>query len=106
MMEKFISYEKLSKKEKRKLNSSRRRTWGPLNPVTRKPANSKAYNRKKARDWKRDYHEPTSGLLFYQICPARGAVGTGQIQRCGTEEIMPLRYFFQHNALQQGNALP
>lgn len=46
-MEKNIPYEKLSKKEKRKLDSARRGTWGELNPVTRKPENSRAYNRKK-----------------------------------------------------------
>ena len=51
-MEKFIPYEKLSKKEKRKLDAAKRRTWGEINPVTRKPQNSKAYNRKKAQDWK------------------------------------------------------
>lgn len=48
-MKKFIPYEKLSKKEKRKLDQSRRQTWGPLNPITRKPTNSKAYNRNKFR---------------------------------------------------------
>ena len=53
-MEKFIPYEKLSKKEKRKLDQAKRQTWGELNPVTRKPQNSKAYNRKKAQSWKRD----------------------------------------------------
>ena len=36
-MEKFIPYEKLSKKEKRSRDLSRRNTWGQLNPVTRKP---------------------------------------------------------------------
>lgn len=35
-MEKFIPYEKLSKKEKRKRDAMLRNTWGPLNPVTRK----------------------------------------------------------------------
>ena len=35
-MEKFIPHEKLSKKEKRKLDSARRGTWGQINPVTRK----------------------------------------------------------------------
>ena len=63
-MEKIIPYEKLSKKEKRKLDQAKRQTWGELNPVTRKPENSKAYNRNKARDWKRDYHEPTSGHFY------------------------------------------
>lgn len=53
-MEKFIPYEKLSKKRQRELNASRRTTWGSLNPVTRKPQNSKAYNRRKTQDWKRE----------------------------------------------------
>ena len=39
-MEKFIPYEKLSKKEKRRLDLAKRQTWGELNPVTRKPVNS------------------------------------------------------------------
>lgn len=54
-MEKFVPYEKLSKKEKKKKQySARRNTWGELNPVTRKPENSRAYNRRKAQAWKKD----------------------------------------------------
>lgn len=53
-MEKYIPYEKLSKKEKRKLDAARRTTWGSVSPVTRKPENSKAYNRRKAQSWKKD----------------------------------------------------
>ena len=91
-MEKFIPYEKLSKKgsdttatgggfrewsewqrsarcksdspdatsagyrnrDQRKLNQARRQNWGELNPVTRKPENSKAYNRKRTQDWKKE----------------------------------------------------
>ena len=53
-MEKFIPYEKLSKKEQRKRNAKGRTTWGTLNPVTRKPENSKAYDRRKARKWSDD----------------------------------------------------
>jgi hypothetical protein len=52
-MDKFIPYEKLSKKKQRELNAARRGTW-VLNPVTRKPANPKAYNRKAARNWEDD----------------------------------------------------
>ena len=52
-MEKFIPYEKLSKKEKRRVNQSLRQNWGDVNPVTRKPENSAAYNRSKEnRRWK------------------------------------------------------
>ncbi len=53
-MEKYIPYEKRSKKEKRKLDAAMRSTWGSLNPVTRKPENSKAYNRRKMQNWKKD----------------------------------------------------
>ncbi len=63
-MEKFIPYEKLSKKEKRKLDLSRRQTWGELNPVTRKPVSSKAYNRKKSQDWKREPPPKTCDFSF------------------------------------------
>ena len=53
-MDKFIPYEKLSKKEKRKMDLAKRQTWGELNPVTRKPQNSKAYNRKRTQEWKKE----------------------------------------------------
>lgn len=53
-MEKFIPFEKLSKKKKRELVARRRGNWSGLNPVTRKPENPKAYNRKKARKWSDD----------------------------------------------------
>lgn len=46
-MQKFVPFEKLSKKERERLNKAKRATWGALNPVTRKPENPKAYNRKK-----------------------------------------------------------
>ena len=65
-MEKFIPYEKLSKKEKRKLDQAKRQTWGNLNPVTRKPENSKAYNRNKARNWKREISREPVPELFYR----------------------------------------
>lgn len=48
-MEKFIPYEKLSKKERRRLDQAKRQTWGGINPVTRKPENSRAYNRQKVK---------------------------------------------------------
>ena len=78
-MEKFIPYEKLSKKEKRKLDQAKRQTWGNLNPVTRKPENSKAYNRNKTQDWKKELSNPAfsyvrvlqSALLSDQQTPVR-----------------------------------
>ena len=63
-MEKHIAYEKLSKKEKRKIDSYRRKTWGSLNPVTRKPVNSKAYKRKKNQYWKDKSYSTDSFCIF------------------------------------------
>lgn len=68
-MEKFIHYEKLSKKEKRKMDLTKWQTWDELNPVTRKPENSKAYNRRKAQDWKREQPPMKScAFLFLRNC--------------------------------------
>ena len=53
-MQKLVPYEKLSKKKQRELNAMKRGSWGGLNPVTRKPDNPKAYNRKKAQRWRDD----------------------------------------------------
>lgn len=53
-MEKFVPYEKLSKRRKRELDRQRRGSWGALKPVTRKPQNPKAYNRKQARKRRED----------------------------------------------------
>lgn len=50
MTEKFVPFEKLSKKKQRELNKQQRATWGSLDPTTRKPENSKAYNRNKRRE--------------------------------------------------------
>jgi hypothetical protein len=52
-MNNFTPYEKLSKKERRKRNAEKRTVW-TISPVTRRPANPKAYNRKKARQWSYD----------------------------------------------------
>ena len=64
-MEKVIPYEKLSKKERRKLDAHRRKTWGETSPVTRKPENSRAYNRKRAQNWKKEL--PISVPVFCGI---------------------------------------
>jgi len=64
-MEKFIPYGKLSKKGKRKVDQSKRQTWGNLSPVTRKPPNSKAYNRKKSQDWKRELPPKTCDFAYF-----------------------------------------
>ena len=72
-MEKFIPYEKLSKKKQRELNAARRGTW-TINPVTRKPANPKAYNRKTARSGNRP-STPCRLRLFLRRCNQREALG-------------------------------
>ena len=53
-MEKYIPYEKLSKKEQKKINAMKRSGWGGLSPVTRRSADPKAYNRRKAQKWSDD----------------------------------------------------
>lgn len=58
-MDKFVPFEKLSKKRQREMNQKRRGTWVGINPVTRKPKNPKAYDRKKARkSHKEDFSVP------------------------------------------------
>ena len=61
-MEKLVPYDKLSKKKKKELDKARRGSWYGINPVTRKPENSRAYNRKKARTWSDD---STTVLFFF-----------------------------------------
>ena len=53
-MEKFIPYEKLSKKKKRELDAARRGSWNGIDPVSRRVESKKVYNRKRAQDWKRN----------------------------------------------------
>ena len=55
-MPRFVPYEKLSKKEKKRLCAERRGSWGALSPVTRKAENPKVYRRARA---KRELDEQT-----------------------------------------------
>ncbi len=50
-MEKFVPFQKLSKKKQKEQNQQQRGSWGICNPVTRKPENPKAYNRSKVKKW-------------------------------------------------------
>ena len=59
-MDKLIPYEKLSKKKKRELDADKRTVWA-ISPVTRKPENPKAYNRRKAQ---KRMDDPGSVLSF------------------------------------------
>ncbi|MBE6827968.1 MAG: hypothetical protein E7514_05060 [Ruminococcaceae bacterium] len=49
-MEKFTSYEKLSKKKQKELNSKKRAGWGKKSPVTKVKPSKKIYSRKKTRN--------------------------------------------------------
>lgn len=53
-MKQMVPLSKRSKKEQRAYYTQQRGSWNGLSPVTRKPENSRAYNRKKARKWKDD----------------------------------------------------
>ncbi len=69
-MGKFIPYEKLSKKKKRELDAARRTVW-TINPVTRKPENPKAYNRKKAQNWRNEPPDSVLSFSFRLLTPSR-----------------------------------
>ena len=43
----FIPLSKQSKQNQKQYHASKRGSWGDINPVTRKPPNPKAYNRRK-----------------------------------------------------------
>ena len=62
MDKKMIPYEKMSKKAKREYDLRKRRDWGGLNPVTRKPENPRAYNR--SREKARSIDERSKRRVF------------------------------------------
>ena len=78
-MEKFIPYEKLSKKKKKELDSAKRGSWNGVNPVTKRVESKKVYSRKKALKWKDEL--PFQGFCFIRSffvvaaysCSSRGA---------------------------------
>ncbi len=61
-MKKFVSYEKLSKKNRRAYDKQQRADWNGINPVTRQTENRKKYNRKRSRRWMDD--APSGGISF------------------------------------------
>ncbi len=73
-MQKFIPFAKLSKKAQQVINKSKRKNWGNIDPVTKRPTNSKAYNRKKAQAWKDDFPTPELFIFYKVLClPCRYA---------------------------------
>ena len=71
-MQKFIPYEKLSKKKKREIDAAKRTTWGALNPVTRRPPKPRAYDRQKARRWKVQDHPDVPSVFSRSSCQQAG----------------------------------
>ena len=68
--ERFVAYEKLTRKKRRELDVARRGTWGTVNPVTRRPEPSTAYQRQKEkRRWRA---EPDSSGVFILFRLLRG----------------------------------
>ena len=45
-MKRFIPYDKLSKKEQKRIDQMKRKEWGNINPVTQIVPDKKKYNRK------------------------------------------------------------
>ncbi len=76
-MKKFIPYEKLSKKKRRELDAARRGVWA-LSPVTRRPANPKAYDRRAARKWKDD----SGSVPFFCFSPGKSSAYTVRKKYC------------------------
>ena len=64
-MKKMIPYQKLSKKQQREINNAKRVTWGNLNPITRTPPSSRAYNRRKSQERKRELPPTTCDSFVY-----------------------------------------
>jgi hypothetical protein len=65
MTQKFVPFEKLSKKKKRERNADARHGWGALSPITRVPPNPKAYDRNKEKAIRRN---GADSLLFGGCC--------------------------------------
>lgn len=70
-MEKFIPFEKLSKKEQKRRNEKQRGTWHEFNPVTRVVPSGKSYNRtrlkdaeRKSRSEEREYYFALTTMVF------------------------------------------
>ena len=94
-MEKFIPYEKLSKKQKRALDAARRGSWGGLSPVTRRAENPKAYQRKKARieeELDRAFLCPAGGFeQADEQCSSLRLVSPPILREAATKGLSPCR---------------
>ena len=69
-MERYIPYEKMSKRQKKEWNARKRILWSS-NPVTRKIEDKKRYNRKKVQRIDRsDFTEP----FYICLVPAKSSL--------------------------------
>jgi len=59
-MKQFLPREKMSKREKRTLDATKRTDWNGINPVTRTTENKKTYNRKRSPRW---YNDDSTGIF-------------------------------------------
>ena len=67
MKQRFIPLEKSSKRKQKEFHAAQRKTWGDINPVTRKPKIPKAYDRNKNRQ--RNEFDPLPVFLhLVRIC--------------------------------------
>ena len=83
-MEKFIPYEKLSKKERRKLDAARRSGWNGISPVTRRAESAKVYNRKRIPRPDRNGPDAGSFFAFFLTIP-RGLLKYRHSRRASAE---------------------
>ena len=60
-MNRFLPREKMSKRQRRELDRSKRATWNGLNPVTRRTENKTVYNRKQSPRW---YGDDSTGIVI------------------------------------------
>ena len=60
-MKQFLPREKMSKREKRALDATRRASWDGVNPVTRKVESKKTYDRKRSPRW---YNDDSTGIFI------------------------------------------
>ena len=61
-MNRFLTYEKMGKREKRALDNAKRLSWEGVKPVTRTVENKKIYNRKKSPH---RYEDDGTGIFLF-----------------------------------------
>ena len=65
MKKRYVPLDKMSKRQKKEYHAMFRGSWGGVNPVTRKPPDPRAYNRKKSGQRHED--ESPTGFFLRKI---------------------------------------